>query len=88
ILGANLQQLLMMLSREFVMMVLLAMCIAIPLTWWGMNVWLQQYAYRTQISIWSFLAAAAGVLVLTILTVWVNVGRAALTRPVKSIRTE
>ncbi len=88
ILGANLQQLLMMLSREFVIMVLLAMCIAIPLTWWGMNEWLQQYAYRTQISIWSFMSAAVGVLLLTILTVWINVGRAALTKPVKSIRTE
>lgn len=88
ILGANLQQLLLMLSREFVIMVLLAMCIAIPLTWWGMSEWLQQYAYRIQISIWSFIAAAVGVLLLTILTVWINVGRAALTKPVKSIRTE
>jgi putative ABC transport system permease protein len=88
VLGATVQQLLFMLSGEFVYLVLIAFAIAIPLTWWSMHNWLQNYQYHTSISIWQFAVAGVGVLVLTLATVCINAMKAAVTKPVKSLRTE
>jgi putative ABC transport system permease protein len=88
VLGASVQQLLFLISREFLLLVLLAAVISIPVTWWLLHNWLQNYEYRIDISIWLFLGSCATVLLLTMLIVWLNAARAAMASPSKSLRTE
>jgi len=88
VLGASVQQLLYLLSKEFLFLVLIAALISIPVTWWLLNNWLENYEYRVQISIWLFAASCAGILLLTLIVVWLNALRAALANPIKSLRTE
>ncbi len=88
VLGASVQQLLLMLSTEFLWLVGIACLVAIPAAWWGMNNWLQQYEYRTSIAFWQFLLAGGAVLLITLVTVCVNAIKAAVTKPIKSLRSE
>jgi putative ABC transport system permease protein len=88
VLGATIQQLLMLISKEFLKLVLIAFIIAVPLTWWLMNSWLEKYTFRINISIWMFGAVGIVVLLLTLVVVSLNTLRAAIANPVKSLRTE
>jgi putative ABC transport system permease protein len=88
VLGATVQQLLMLISKEFLKLVLIAFVVAVPLTWWMMNDWLEKYTYRIDISIWLFGIVGTAILLLTLLVVCLNTMRAALMNPVKSLRTE
>lgn len=88
VLGATVQQLLMLISKEFLKLVLIAFVIAVPLTWWFMNDWLEKYPYRVSISIWLFGAVGIIILLLTLVVVSLNTMRAAIANPVKSLRTE
>jgi len=88
VLGATVQQLLLLISKEFLKLVLIAFVIAVPLTWWFMNNWLDKYTYRVTISIWLFGVVGAVVLLLTLVVVSLNTVRAAMSNPVKSLRTE
>jgi len=88
VLGATLQQLLMLISKEFLKLVLVAFIIAVPLTWWLMNNWLEKYEFRVSISIWLFGVVGIIILLLTLLVVSLNTFRAAMSNPVKSLRTE
>jgi predicted permease len=88
VLGASVQQLLMLISKEFLKLVLIAFVIAVPLTWWFMNNWLDKYTYRINISIWLFGIVGVIVLLLTLIVVSMNTLRAATSNPVKSLRTE
>jgi putative ABC transport system permease protein len=88
VLGATVQQLLMLISKEFLRLVLIAFVIAVPLTWWFMNNWLEKYPYRVNISIWLFGAVGIIILLLTLVVVSLNTMRAAVANPVKSLRTE
>ncbi len=88
VLGASLFHLWQMLSTDFVLLVLISCGIAIPLAWYFLYQWLQQYEYRTPMSWWVFAAASAGALAITLLTVSYQAIRAALMNPVKSLRTE
>ncbi len=88
VLGASVRQLLLMLSTEFLWLVGIAFLIAIPAAWWALNDWLQQYEYRTSIAFWQFLLAGGAVLIITLATVCVNAIRAALTKPIQSLRSE
>jgi putative ABC transport system permease protein len=88
VLGATVQQLLMLISKEFLRLVLIAFVIAVPLTWWFMNNWLEKYSYRVNISIWLFGAVGIIILLLTLVVVSLNTMRAATANPVKSLRTE
>jgi ABC-type antimicrobial peptide transport system permease subunit len=88
VLGASLHQLLMLISKEFLRLVLLAFVIAVPLTWWLMSNWLEKYAYHINISIWLFILVGAVILLLTLLVVSLNTISAAVRNPVKSLRTE
>jgi ABC-type antimicrobial peptide transport system permease subunit len=88
VLGASVQQLLMLISKEFLRLVSLAFIIAVPLTWWLMYNWLQNYTFRVNISIWLFGAVGIVVLLLTLIVVCLNTIGAALANPVKSLRTE
>lgn len=88
VLGASVTNLWGMLSRDFVLLVILACMISIPLAWYELNNWLQDYEYRTEISWWIFAASGFGALVITLLTVSFQAIKAALMNPVKSLRSE
>ena len=77
-----------LLSKDFVLLVVIALLIAAPLAWYFMAGWLQKYPYRTELSWWIFAAAGAGALVITLLTVSFQAVKAALMNPVESLRSE
>ncbi|MEE9362028.1 MAG: ABC transporter permease [Cellulophaga sp.] len=88
VLGASIAKILMLLSKDFIVLVVLASCIAIPLGWWVMNNWLQSFAYSISITWW--MLALSGLLALLIVSITVGIQsvKAALANPVKSLRTE
>jgi ABC-type antimicrobial peptide transport system permease subunit len=88
VLGASVEQLLMLISKEFLKLVAIAFIIAVPLTWWLMHNWLQNYTFRVDISIWLFGTVGIVVLLLTLIVVSLNTIGTALANPVKSLRTE
>lgn len=88
VLGASVNQVLLLISKEFLKLVLIASLIAIPIGWWAMNNWLQKYDYRIDIKLWLFVAVGFGILLLTLIVVSLNTLKAATANPVKSLRTE
>jgi putative ABC transport system permease protein len=88
VLGASVANLWAMLSKDFVVLVLIASLLAAPLAGYFMEDWLQNYTYRTELSWWIFAVAGAGALVITLLTVSLQAVRAALMNPVESLRAE
>lgn len=88
VLGASVFNLWKMLSKDFVLLVIISCAIAIPIAWYFLHRWLQQYEYRTTISWWIFAMAAIGAIILTLLTVTWQAIKAALLNPVKSLKSE
>ena len=88
VLGASVGQIAVLLSGDFMRLVLLAFVMAMPVAWYVMNQWLQEFAYRIDISGWLFALAGALVLLIALLTVSLKAVKAALANPVKSLRSE
>lgn len=88
VLGASLFSIWGLLSREFLLLVTIALLIAMPVAFLFMHGWLLNYAYHTSMSWWIFALAALGSLLITILTVSFQAIKAALANPVKSLRSE
>ena len=88
VLGASVSNIVIMLSKDFAKLVLIASVFAIPLAWWAMHKWLQDFAYRINIGWWVFAAAGILALMIALLTVSSQAIKAAFTNPVKSLRTE
>ncbi|MBS7567054.1 ABC transporter permease [Mucilaginibacter sp. Bleaf8] len=88
VLGASVASITAMLSFDFIKLVLLAVIIGSPLAWLGMQHWLQGFAYRTTINIWTFVIAAIIALLIALSTLSYQVIKAALANPVKSLRSE
>jgi len=88
VLGASVANLWLMLSKEFVILVILACLIAIPLSYYLLYNGIKQYEYKTEIGWWIFAASAVGALIITLLTVSYQSIKTALTNPVKSLRSE
>ena len=88
VLGASVFSVWNLLSRDFVMLVIISFLIAIPLSFYFMHSWLQNYNYRVSMSWWIFAAAGAGALFVTFITVSFQAIKAAVASPVKSLRTE
>jgi len=88
VLGASPVILFNLLSKEFLLLVLIALVIASPLAWLVMNNWLQDYVYRIRISWWMFAAAGMLVILIALITTSFQAVRAAVANPVKSLRTE
>jgi putative ABC transport system permease protein len=88
VLGAGVTSITGLLSKDFLKLVLLATIIAIPLAWYITVVWLQNYAYRIQISWWVFAMAACIILFLACITISAQAIKAAMANPVKSLRSE
>ena len=88
VLGASVPDITKMLSKDFLRLIIIAILIASPIAWWIMDKWLQDFAYRVDISWWIFLAAGALALIIAMLTVSFQAIKAAIANPVKSLRTE
>ena len=88
VLGARVTGLWALLSADFMKLVALSMLIAMPLSYYCMDQWLQNYALHTSLSAWIFVVAGMGLLLVTLATVSYQAVRAALMNPVKSLRTE
>lgn len=88
VLGASAQSITMLLSKDFVKLVAIAMVIAWPMAWWAMSKWLQDFAYRVTISWWIFIAAGAAALVIALATISFQAIKSALANPVDSLRAE
>jgi putative ABC transport system permease protein len=88
VLGAPVRSIVIMLSKEFTVLISIAFLIASPLVWYFMNQWLQQYAYRITIGAWIFATTIFGSLFIAWLTVGYTAITAARANPVKSLRTE
>lgn len=88
VLGASVVNIWRMLSKDFVTLVIISCIIAIPIAWYVLHQWLQQYEYRTPISWWVFTIAGLGAMIIALLTVSFQAVKAALNNPVKSLRSE
>jgi putative ABC transport system permease protein len=88
VLGASLQHIVFKLSKDFLKYVLISALIALPLSWFAINKWLQDYAYRVEISWWIFLVAVILALVIALVTISFQAIKAAIANPIKSLRTE
>ncbi|MGB8703691.1 MAG: FtsX-like permease family protein, partial [Gillisia sp.] len=88
VLGASIQQVLLLISRDFIKLVGIAFIIAVPLTWYLLNNWLQKYEYRIEISLWMFAVVGVFLLLLTLIVVSANIMKAAIRNPIKSLRSE
>ncbi|WP_174260189.1 ABC transporter permease [Spirosoma endbachense] len=88
VLGASVLNLWGLLSKDFVILVLISFGIATPIAYYFLDNWLQKYEYRTEISWWIFALSGVGALVITLLTVSFQSIKAALVNPVKSLRSE
>jgi putative ABC transport system permease protein len=88
VLGASVTGIVQLLSKDFVQLVLVALAIATPIAWWGMNKWLQAFEYRVPISWWMFALAGVLALVIALVTVSSQAIKAARMNPVKSLKAE
>ncbi len=88
VLGSTITNLVAMLSKDFLKLVLVSMAFAIPIAWWAMNRWLQDFVYRINISWWVFVAAGVIALMISLITISFTAFKAAIANPVKCLRTE
>ncbi len=88
VLGATTVSIVALVSKEFLKPIIIALVIAIPIAWWLMSKWLQDYALRVNIEWWVFVLAAIAAILVTALTVSFQSIKAAIANPVKSLRTE
>ena len=88
VLGATVTNITVMLSREFVQLVLIAMLISAPIAWYCMDQWLQDFVYRININWWVFVIAGIAALVMALITISFQTIKAANANPVESLRSE
>ena len=88
VMGASVQNISLLVSKEFAWLVIIANLLAWPIAWLAMNKWMESFAYKTTISWWIFLAAGVIALLLALVTVSSQAIKAAIANPVKSLRTE
>jgi ABC-type antimicrobial peptide transport system permease subunit len=88
VLGATVDGIAMLLTKEFVKPLMVACLIAIPIAWYVMNEWLQDFAYRIDIKWWMFAASVVPVLLTALLTISYQAIKAALVNPIKTLRSE
>jgi len=88
VLGSSVQGIVVLLSKDLLKPVLIATCIALPLGYWAMDKWLQNFAYKTTLSWWIFILAALITFAIALITVSIKAIKAAMANPVKSLRVE
>ncbi|HXB09426.1 MAG TPA: ABC transporter permease [Puia sp.] len=88
VLGATVSSVLLLVSKEFLLLVGLAFLIAVPVTWWAMSQWLREFAYRTPVSWWIFPLAGASAFLVAVITISFQTTKAATANPIQSLRNE
>lgn len=88
VLGASVARITTILARDFLSLVIIALIIAVPIAWWAMHNWLQDFAYRIHLSWWIFVAGGAAALLIALMTVTIQAVRAALANPVNTLKEE
>jgi len=88
VLGANVSSITLLIAKNFLQLVCIAIIIAVPLAWWAGNKWLQDFAFRISVQAYIFIATAIVTALIALCTVGYHSVKAALTNPVKSLRTE
>jgi ABC-type antimicrobial peptide transport system permease subunit len=88
VLGATAGNIVYLFSKEFIILIAIAFLIATPLAWYFMNLWLQDYVYRINISWWIFAAGGLIAIIIALATISFQAVKAAIANPVKSLRTE
>ncbi|MFM7855494.1 MAG: ABC transporter permease, partial [Flammeovirgaceae bacterium] len=88
VLGANVSQIVVDLSKDFLLLVLVAIFISSPIAWWALSKWLQQFAYRTEITTWVFVVSGTLAMLIALLTIVSQAISAARANPVDSLRSE
>jgi putative ABC transport system permease protein len=88
VIGASVTQLVSLLSKDLLSLVLIAFLIAVPIAWYAANAWLQNFAYRTALSWWIFLAGGAAMFAISLFILCARTIKAAMENPVKSLRAE
>ena len=88
VLGATTQNVVLLLSKDFVKLVIIALMIASPVAWYFMHKWLEDFAFRINLGAWIFVSSAIIAVLIAIITVSFQAFKAASTNPVRSLRTE
>jgi putative ABC transport system permease protein len=88
VLGAAISKIIILISKEFILLISIAFVVAAPLGYYATNKWLQDFAYRINIGWWMFAFAGALVIIIALLTMSFQAIKAAIANPVKSLRTE
>jgi ABC-type antimicrobial peptide transport system permease subunit len=88
VIGASVSNIIVMLSKDFLKLVLVAVFVAFPIAWWATGKWLQSFAYRIHVGADIFLAAGASIILITLITISYQAIKAGLVNPVKSLRSE
>jgi putative ABC transport system permease protein len=88
VLGASVSSIVTILSKDFIKLATVATIIATPIAWWVMSKWLQDFTYRINMSWWIFVAAGAACVLIAVMTVSFQAIKAALSNPIKNLRTE
>lgn len=88
VLGASVQNVLLLVSKDFLILVGIAFLISVPVTWWAMHNWLQDFAYRINIHWWVFVIAGIVAILISAITISFQSIKAAMANPVNSLRTE
>jgi putative ABC transport system permease protein len=88
VLGASISSLFSLLSVEFLLLIIISLCIALPASWYAMSHWLQSFAYRTPIQWWMFALSGVIIVFIAMATISFQALKAALINPIKSLRSE
>ena len=88
VLGASVQSIVILFSKDFLKTIAVAIIIALPIGWYAMEKWLQDYAYRIEIKWWVFAFAAVLVIGIAMFTVGIQTAKKAFINPAKSLKTE
>jgi ABC-type antimicrobial peptide transport system permease subunit len=88
VLGATVTDIVYLLSKEFSLLILVAFVMAAPIAWYFMHQWLQNYTYRINLSVWIFVLAVLGSMIIAWITVGHRAISAAMANPIKNLRSE
>jgi ABC-type antimicrobial peptide transport system permease subunit len=88
VIGARVSQIILLLSKDFIKLVMIAFIIAVPIVWFAANKWLENFAYKTNLSVWIFLIGGAIMLLMAMFVLLLRTYKAAAANPVESLRSE
>jgi putative ABC transport system permease protein len=88
VLGASVSNIILMLSQDFIRLIVIALLITSPIFWWAMQNWLQSFAYRINIPVWVFISSGFSAIIIALFTISFQSVKAATAKPVKNLRSE